>query len=148
MKAINITTAKLLNKLSKLNDLHECPYSHKFRTYLEDESFDDPRSGDIIIFREKGETYFESLPLSNNIKTIDYNAPYQTDLHDYILKEYGIFISIEISYYKWGNYNSNLWMKNGDFEVLLLFDGMSMFDNPSDALEDGLETALEYLINN
>lgn len=72
--------------------------------------------------------------------------PTQSELQDWILENFGIFVTVELAYNEWGRYSSTIYKKSKDgVTAIIAIDGMTIFDNPQEALEEGLFEALELI---
>ena len=73
-------------------------------------------------------------------------APSQQVLADWLLKEHGLFVNVDFAYNEWGRYSAGIYRKAKDGKTAILaMDGMTIFDNPKDAFEDGLFEALKLI---
>ena len=73
-------------------------------------------------------------------------APTQSTLSNWLLENHGIFVNVEIAYNEWGRYSTGIYRKAKDGKTAMLAqDGMTIFDNPIDAYEEGLFEALNLI---
>jgi hypothetical protein len=79
-------------------------------------------------------------------KYIIYPAYSQTTLSNWLLEEHGLFISVELAYNEWGRYSAGIFKKSKDgVTATLAQDGLTIFDNPTDAWEEALFEALSLI---
>lgn len=77
---------------------------------------------------------------------VHYQAPSQSVLAKWLLDSYGLFVNVDFAYNEWGRYSAGIYRKAKDGKTAILaIDGMTIFDNPEDAYEEGLYEALNYL---
>ena len=71
-------------------------------------------------------------------------APSQQVLANWLLEKHGYFVSVELAYNKWGKYAAKIekLSKDGKTAILAL-DGLTIFDNPYNAWEEGLHETLQ-----
>ncbi len=73
-------------------------------------------------------------------------APTQSTLSNWLLENHGIFVTVEIAYNEWGRYSAGIYRKAKDGKTAMLAqDGMTIFDNPHDSMEEGLQEALNLI---
>jgi len=97
-------------------------------------------------------SWFEGLRTTyilNKIPAGNYQwflRPTQTTLANWLLEEHGLFISVELAYNEWGRYSAGIFKKAKDGKTAMLAqDGLTIFDNPYDSMEEGLFEALSLI---
>ena len=78
---------------------------------------------------------------------VDYYLPSQSVLQSWLLEKHGLFINVDFAYNEWGRYSAGIYRKAKDgITAMLAQDGLSIFDNPKDAYEEGLFEALSLVV--
>lgn len=134
MKEITVETAKLaLDKGIKHST------KRKYYLLLENDEFDDPRSGDTIIFHKEGETICTSSDVKVSRQLLGY-AYTQSDLQDYIRINHKLYI--EITYWEHG---INLCIKRIEGHCKSIWNSEKVGEIYEDVLEEGIQKALELI---
>lgn len=70
----------------------------------------------------------------------------QTSLQKLLLEKHGYFVTVELAYNEWGRYSANVQKKAKDgVTAIIALDGFTIFNNPEDALEEGLFETLKLI---
>ena len=74
------------------------------------------------------------------------SQPTQQVLATWLLEKHRYFVSIELAYNEWGRYSAKIekLSKDGKTAILAL-DGLTIFDNPYNAWEEGLYETLKLI---
>lgn len=85
-------------KLAKEKGFDEHSNNYKYYEYLENDEFDDPRSGDLIVFKKKGDIKLEHG--YNKCKNNNWLAPTQSLLQRWLREKHNIYIELMVD--GWG----------------------------------------------
>lgn len=89
---------------------------------------------------------FKTLFKDDDSYSADVQIPSQSVLANWLLENHGIFVTVEIAYNEWGRYSAGIYRKAKDGKTAMLAqDGMTIFDNPHDSMEEGLQEALNLI---
>jgi hypothetical protein len=86
---------------------------------------------------------------NNDALKLVFSAPTQSLLQKWILEKHGYFVTAELSYLQWGKYSATVQKKSEEGSVLAttVLDGFTVYDNPENALEEGLQETLKLIKN-
>lgn len=98
-------------------------------------------------YSEDGQNFEEFEMQQEDACRLDYYIrPSQSTLSNWLLEKHELFITVELAYNEWGRYSATIYKKaKDDKTAIVAVDGMSIFDNPIDAREDGLFEALNFI---
>ncbi len=69
-----------------------------------------------------------------------------TLIQKWLLEKHGYFVSVELAYNKWGKFSAKIEKLSKDNETAIIaLDGLTIFDTPEKALEEGLFETLQLL---
>ena len=85
------------------------------------------------------------LPINWNKEPNAISAPTLGEMVNWLLSVHEIFVTVDIAYEEFGKYAVIVYGCDYNGEKKLLIDGMTVFNSPSEALQEGIEEALKLI---